>query len=118
MKELHWNKYNAAADLDPFPDIRYQCPVCYKSFKEEYDECPNCGLVIKRTCDNCNNVRCFIGSPGSSLCHLVERDPKEAKIDKDIVRDCHKCVYEVGCHGNPVGCKSYKRDAPDGGYYG
>ena len=22
MKELHWNKYNAAADLDPFPDIR------------------------------------------------------------------------------------------------
>ena len=35
-----------------------------------------------------------------------------------VVRDCHKGVYEVGCHGNPVGCKSYKRDAPDGGYYG
>lgn len=34
------------------------------------------------------------------------------------IRDCHKCVYEVGCHGNPVGCKKYKRDAPDGGYYG
>lgn len=34
------------------------------------------------------------------------------------IRDCHKCVYEVGCHGNPVGCKDYKRDAPDGGYYG
>ena len=34
------------------------------------------------------------------------------------IRDCHKCVYEVGCHGNPVGCKSYKRDAPYGGYYG
>ena len=33
-------------------------------------------------------------------------------------RDCHKCVYEVGCHSNPVNCKSYKRDAPDGGYYG
>ena len=43
---------------------------------------------------------------------------EETKIDKDIVRDCHKCVYEVGCHGNPVGCKRYKRDAPDGGYYG
>lgn len=50
--------------------------------------------------------------------NMVERAPKEAKIDKDIVRDCHKCVYEVGCHGNPAGCKSYKRDAPDGGYYG
>lgn len=34
------------------------------------------------------------------------------------IRDCHKCVYEVGCHGNPVGCKRYKRDALDGGYYG
>lgn len=33
-------------------------------------------------------------------------------------RDCHKCVYEVGCHGNPANCKYYKRDAPDGGYYG
>ena len=33
-------------------------------------------------------------------------------------RDCHKCVYEVGCNGNPVNCKYYKRDAPDGGYYG
>ena len=47
MSELHWNKYNAAADLDPFPDIRYQCPLCYKSFKEEYDKCPNCGKVRK-----------------------------------------------------------------------
>lgn len=35
-----------------------------------------------------------------------------------FTRDYHKCVYEVGCHGNPVGCKDYKRDAPDGGYYG
>lgn len=35
-----------------------------------------------------------------------------------FTRDCHKCVYEVGCHGNPVGCKRYKRDTPDGGYYG
>ena len=73
MKYVDWNKYNAAADLDPFPDIRYQCPVCYKSFKEEYDECPNCGLVIKRTCYNCNKVRCFIVSPGSSLCHLEKK---------------------------------------------
>lgn len=50
--------------------------------------------------------------------HRIEKAPKETKIDKDIVRDCRKCVYQVGCHGNPVGCKRYKRDAPDGGYYG
>ena len=46
------------------------------------------------------------------FCELDEAD------ENVIVRDCHKCVYEVGCHGNPVGCKSYKRDASDGGYYG
>ena len=35
-----------------------------------------------------------------------------------IIRDCHKCIYEVGCHESPLGCKKYKRDAPDGVYYG
>ena len=34
------------------------------------------------------------------------------------IRDCHKCVYEVGCRSNPLGCKKYKHDASDGGYYG
>ena len=34
------------------------------------------------------------------------------------IRDCHKCVYEVGCHESPLGCKKYKCSAPDGGYYG
>lgn len=43
---------------------------------------------------------------------------KHNKNEKDIVRNCRKCVYELSCHGNPVGCKKYKRDAPDGGYYG
>ena len=38
--------------------------------------------------------------------------------DEAIMRDCHKCVYEVGCRSNPLGCKKYKRDASDGGYYG
>ena len=38
--------------------------------------------------------------------------------DKVIIRDCHKCVYEIGCRFNPFGCKKYKRDASDGGYYG
>lgn len=47
-------------------------------------------------------------------------DVKDVALGDKVLftRDCHKCVYEVGCHGNPVGCKSYKRDAPDGGYYG
>ena len=51
-------------------------------------------------------------------CHGVERTLKDVNLSTDIIRDCYKCVYEVGCHGDPVGCKRYKRDAPDGGYYG
>ena len=47
-------------------------------------------------------------------------DVKDVALGDKVpfTRDCRKCVYEVGCYGNPVGCKSYKRDAPDGGYYG
>ena len=54
---------------------------------------------------------------------FVNLNPAEIPVELHTysyktIRDCHKCVYEVGCHGNPVGCKSYKIDAPDGGYYG
>lgn len=47
-------------------------------------------------------------------------DVKDVALGDKVpfIRDCHKCAYEVSCHGNPVGCKSYKRDASDGGYYG
>lgn len=47
-------------------------------------------------------------------------DVKDVALGDEVpfTRDCHKCVYEVGCYDNPIGCKSYKRDAPDGGYYG
>ena len=33
---------------------------------------------------------------------------------------CHKCVYEAICNksNKNKNCKSYKRDPPDGGYYG
>ena len=51
--------------------------------------------------------------------YTTERTTEKSKTDKNIAaRDCHKCVYEIGYHRNPIGCMSYKRDAPDGGYYG
>ena len=35
---------------------------------------------------------------------------------------CNKCVYEIHCPGKNTDinqtCHNYKRDAPDGGYYG
>lgn len=34
---------------------------------------------------------------------------------------CHKCVYEMNClkdKDNNRQCPDYKKDSPDGGYYG
>ena len=32
---------------------------------------------------------------------------------------CNRCVYELGCtKENRLNCPDYKRDPPDGGYYG
>ena len=32
---------------------------------------------------------------------------------------CDKCVYNVwSCGQNPIDCHEYRRDPPDGGYYG
>lgn len=51
--------------------------------------------------------------------HTTERTTEKAKTDKNIAaRDCHKCVYEIECHRNPIECMSYKKDAPDGDHYG
>lgn len=51
--------------------------------------------------------------------HTTGRTTEKSKTDKNIAaRDCHKCVYEIECHRNLIGCMSYKKDASDGGYYG
>ena len=87
-------------------------------------------------CDNCHDL--FGGSPymvdnnGNEFCAGCVRvmkafrdyDPmamkQEVKIE-DKSR-CHKCVYETYCIGSTRDregkCSDYKRDAPDGGYYG
>ena len=31
-----------------------------------------------------------------------------------IVHNCHKCIYKVGCQGNPIDCKKYKCYSLDG----
>ena len=60
----------------------------------------------------------IIEKVASKYCEQFVNVKDVALGDKAIMRNCHKCVYEVGCHSNPLGCKKYKRDAPDGGYYG
>ena len=63
----------------------------------------------------------IIEEVASKYCEQFVNVKDVALGDKVIMRDCHKCVYEGaygGCNENPLGCKKYKRDAPDGGYYG
>ena len=45
---------------------------------------------------------------------------KQELFKKEVSRDCNKCVwqYSISCPGDSKHCNSYKRDAPDGGYYG
>ena len=50
----------------------------------------------------------------SCFANIKDVSPRDKVL---LTRDCHKCVYELGCHDNPVDFKDYKRDAPDGGYY-
>ena len=51
-----------------------------------------------------------------------ETDKCLAMLQAEQETKCAKCVYEVGCatRGSlkEFPCPSYKRDAPDGGYYG
>ena len=59
--------------------------------------------VVSKYCEQCVNVKDIVLG------------------DKVIMRDCHRCVYKGaygGCNENPLNCKKYKCDAPDGGYYG
>lgn len=51
-----------------------------------------------------------------------ETDKCLAMLQAEQETKCAKCVYEVGCATRGLlkefPCPSYKRDAPDGGYYG
>ena len=80
-----------------YKEKKYLCPYCGRREEEKEPYC-NCG---------------------------VKMDEKENSVKKDIsVKDmsrCHKCVYEMTCFRDrdfEGTCPNYKRDAPDGGYYG
>lgn len=53
--QLYWSKWDASQDLEIFPDIRYQCPICFNSVKEPYSECPHCHARLK----NVTNLKIF-----------------------------------------------------------
>ena len=52
---------------------------------------------------------------------LPLEDYDNDKCEERIIPRCDKCVYDfISCHDNDKDgkCKTYKRDPPDGGYYG
>ena len=52
---------------------------------------------------------------------LPLEDYDNDKCEERIIPHCDKCVYDfISCHDNDKDgkCKTYKRDPPDGGYYG
>lgn len=58
-------------------------------------------------------------------CGILDDDNEIVPIYRDIVTEnksrCHKCVNEWRCSktmDKEGKCPIYKRDAPDGGYYG
>ena len=49
----------------------------------------------------------------------VEPESKPESQQLNTLARCYKCVYSWPlCGNNFENCKSYKRDPPDGGYYG
>lgn len=45
---------------------------------------------------------------------------KKELFKKEFLHNCDKCVWQhtLSCPGSPTYCNNYKRDPPDGGYYG
>lgn len=59
-------------------------------------------------------------------CGILDDDNKIVPAFQDVIKEdksrCHKCVYELNCligdRDSKGKCPHYKRDAPDGGFYG
>ena len=104
-----------------------------KNGRRSYDMCPHCyspgcdpmgaspayrrkldARLDEGKCPACGKVKCTCRSTILTPAQFAERARERAKLR------CRKCVFEVTCQDkeNAASCKRYKRDAPDGGYYG
>ena len=87
--------------------------------------CPKCGAVMSPYQDFC--VKCsgsfdftWTANPNTTGTKYIISPSSECSVNTDKSR-CYKCVYEMTCLRNKDiegKCPDYKRDAPDGGYYG
>lgn len=95
------------------------CPYCYHPGCDPMAGSPKYQAKIHRRldegkCPACSKVKCTCKSSV-----LPQRAFEEREKSRLAVR-CRKCVYDTTCQNkeNAADCKRYKRDAPDGGYYG
>ena len=81
---------------------------------KEYLKLSRCGYCIKRP--HCKNI-----DLGGECKEFLPPDKNAIAIFGGYYPRCNKCVYcKENCgdddsHGN---CQTYRRDPPDGGYYG
>ena len=74
-------------------------------------------MKIKVSIDNSNEI--IFNSIEEAINALYELKKKQI-LSKPSVSRCHKCVYENSCPNIDIdgSCSVFKRDPPDGGYYG
>ena len=75
--------------------------------------CPKCGSVMSPWIPQC--LKCDEVQEELKTSHSTE------STGGDYKPRCDKCVYELHCshdRDEEGKCPRYKRDAPDGGYYG
>lgn len=81
-------------------------------------------IEIKMRGDNVYDIyvnKQYIGNAGCYLVALEKVKNYIERNDEPKKARCSKCVYELHCSkdkDNERNCLDYKRDAPDGGYYG
>lgn len=87
--------------------------------------CPKCGAVMspyQNFCVKCSGGFEFTWTANTNTTGTKYTIPSssECSVNADKSR-CHKCVNEYRCSktmDKEGECPDYKRDAPDGGYYG
>lgn len=110
------NYFGECKHFTPTADVE---PVRHGEWKEETeyydDEYSECNVRKVFVCSLCGKTEKY----KQPYCNCGAK-MDEAKQEKIFPR-CNKCVYEITCSKNMDNenkCPDYKRDAPDGGYYG